>query len=306
MVMRVRFFPGVLTVALLATVWLPCAAQSSGQGMPPVPYKAKAIAPKRIPVPFVPDFEAEESSHSIELLPADQMTEQDRDVEADAEASIAEHAGMNGLEFNEGAWSYQQIVCPALPNHMFLRFTRNNGDRDVSLFSASIPRNGEGRVRIIPILRRSYSLFSPAPINALTIAAFNHIRTEEGPGPARGWLGIGLCYAALAGANPQLEAQGDLSGKQKFYPQSLATLYLMPTGGATIQFNDATARPRPIQWELIFNSKGRLMKVTHTPAPVLTVMEVPRITAYQPGTPTAATAAESQPAAAEPVTAPPQ
>jgi hypothetical protein len=91
---------------------------------------------------------------------------------------------------------------PALPEHLFLRFTRNDGAGDVSLFSASIPR-GEGRVRIIPIQRRGYSLFSPAPINAMTISAFNHIRDEERSDQAPDWLGTGLCYAALAGAHPQ-------------------------------------------------------------------------------------------------------
>jgi hypothetical protein len=72
----------------------------------------------------------------------------------------------------------------------------------VSVFTVSIPRGGDGRVRIIPIQRRGYSLFSPAPINALTISAFNHIRAEEHP-KAPDWLGTGLCYAALAGAHPQ-------------------------------------------------------------------------------------------------------
>ena len=74
----------------------------------------------------------------------------------------------------------QKIACPRLTNHLFVQFTRNNGNGDVSIFSASIPRNGMGRIRIVPILKRSYSLFSPAPINSMTISAFNHIRSEEG------------------------------------------------------------------------------------------------------------------------------
>ena len=106
--------------------------------------------------------------------------------------------------WSKGQWSYQQVVCPALPNHLFLQYTRNNGVGDVTMFTASIPRGGEGRVRIIPILRRGYSLFSPAPINALTISAFNHIRAEEPDGTSSNWLGNGLCYAALAGAHPRI------------------------------------------------------------------------------------------------------
>ena len=71
----------------------------------------------------------------------------------------------------------------------------------MSVFSASVPRNGAGRVRIVPILKRGYSLFSPAPINALTISAFNHIRAEEGEAANSDWLGNALCYAALAGSH---------------------------------------------------------------------------------------------------------
>ncbi len=105
----------------------------------------------------------------------------------------------------QGTWNATQVVCPALPHHLFLRYTRNNGTGDVTVFTASIPRNGDGRVRIIPIQRRGYSLFSPAPINALTISAFNHIRAEEPDDQrAANWLGNGLCYAALAGGHPRM------------------------------------------------------------------------------------------------------
>ena len=58
------------------------------------------------------------------------------------------------------------------------------------MFSASIPRGGEGRVRIIPIVRKGYSLFSPARIGALTIASFNRIHSEEeNTGWRANWLG---------------------------------------------------------------------------------------------------------------------
>ena len=145
-----------------------------------------------------------EPAGSIQILPADQMTRHDRDLEADAEASIQERAGFQNLEFNGGSWTYQQLVCPALPNHLFLRFSRNEGTGEMSMFSAAIPRGGEGKVRIIPIVRKGYSLFSPAPIGALTIASFNRIRSEEEQtGWPANWLGTALCYAALAGANPQ-------------------------------------------------------------------------------------------------------
>jgi hypothetical protein len=211
------------------------------------------------------------------------MSRQDRDLEADAEASIAEHAGYSGLEFNQGGWSYQQLVCLAFPNHLFLRFTRDQGAGDVSVFSAAIPRNGEGRVRIIPILRRSYSLFSPAPINALTIAAFNRIRAEEGSVQPDGWLGVGLCYAALAGANAQIPQPDEWNGNPKSYPATSASLSFPAKGGAVLRLTDDSARPRPLEWTLVFDGKGKLLKAARRPAAQLSVKETRPGTVQQKG-----------------------
>jgi hypothetical protein len=167
----------------------------------PAPSRVRKATPR--PLPFPLGGEATAPAAALEFRFFDQMSPRDRDLAAGAESTIGERAGFAGLEFNQGKWSYQQVVCSALPGHLFLQFTRNNGIGDVSVFSASIPRSGDGQVRIIPILRRGYSLFSPAPINALTISAFNHIRAEEQAGETPYWLATGLCYAALAGAHPK-------------------------------------------------------------------------------------------------------
>ncbi len=209
-------------------------------------------------------------SFTIEVRTPEQMTERDRLLEADAESSIAERAGFADLEFNAGKWSYSQLVCPDFPNHLFLRFMRDNGVSDQSVFSASIPRNGEGHVRIIPILRRSYSLFSPAPINEITIAMFNHIRKEEKAETTPSWEGTALCYAALAGANPVAVPQGDRSGPEGF-PAASAPELEVPLQGSGIfhrsdedeivYLGDASAKPRPVLWTMTFNKNGRLLKV---------------------------------------------
>ena len=220
-------------------------------------------------MPFPPATEDSGQAHSIVFLAPEQMAQRDRDLEADAETTISERAGFAGLEFNQGKWSYRQMVCPALPNHLFLRFTRNNGVGDVSLFSASIPRK-EGRVRIIPIQRRSYSLFSPAPINALTIAAFNHIRAEEHSDQNLDWLGTGLCYAALAGAHPQAAPRSGVAEGTEFPAAMQAVLQIPMQGGAIIRFTDVTADRRPMEWTMTFDVKGKLLKATHLPASLVT------------------------------------
>jgi hypothetical protein len=204
------------------------------------------------------------------------MTKKDRRLADDAEASIAEHAGTNGFEFEQGGWSYQQVVCPALPNHMFLQYTRNRGVGDVTMFTASIPRGSDGRVRIIPILRRGYSLFSPAPINALTISAFNHIRAEEPDGRSSNWLGNGLCYAALAGAHPRIPKPDEELETDGPAPALTAAMEVDLRGGEVIQFADIGARPKPMEWTMTFTQKGKLVSAKHFPAPVFAEKRVPQ------------------------------
>src|ERR1700758_4738723 len=214
----------VLALTLLAVVFVFPAA-SRGQNQTSALSKHERIVPDPVPAkPFATVPTRRTPLYTVEFRSADQLSEQDRLLLADAESSIAEHAGFAGLEFPQSGWNYRQIVCPTFPNHLFLRYTRNNGAGDMSVFSASIPRNGEGRVRIVPIIKRGYSLFSPAPINALTISAFNHIRAEEGEAANSDWLGNALCYAALAGSQPQIVPSDAEPAVHKSIPALTAAL----------------------------------------------------------------------------------
>jgi hypothetical protein len=272
---QLRTLPLVLAVLSIAALSAFARAQTAAQD-PSATHLRIAPVPAAVPpMPFPPGSGTPGPAAPVEYRSAAQMTRKDLDLEAEAESSIAEHTGRIGLEFNHGAWSYRQLVCPALPNHLFLRFLRNGGAGDVSVFTASIPRNGDGRVRIIPIRLRGYSLFSPAPINALTISAFNHIRAEEHPGNTPDWLGTGLCYAALAGANPQVANLAQDLESRKFLAAVPAKLEIPVQGGAIVSFADVAAAPRSMEWTMTFDSKGRLLKATHLPVGQLAVHAVP-------------------------------
>ena len=278
-----RAFPLVLAASLVAA----CTALSEQpvQESTASPYKVKPIAVKAPPMPFPLSTGAKGPVTQVEFRSPEQMTQKDRDVEADGESSIRERVGFNGLEFDQGKWSYQQIVCSAFPNHILLKFTRNNGKGDESVFTASIPRMGEGRVRIVPILRRGYSLFSPAPVNALTVSVFNHIRAEEKPQGRPDWLATGMCYAALAGAHPQVEPGVESTEARKFRSGQPAILEIPAKGGAVITFLDVAAAPKPMEWSMIFNGQGKLLKATHTPAYWILPMPVPQTLVQIKGTP---------------------
>src|ERR1035438_2630495 len=177
---QLRILPLILAVLSIAALRAFAQAQTA-EDSSATHLKVRCVPTAGAPLPFPSGSETPGPVAPVEYRSAGEMTREDLDLEADAESSIAEHAGRIGLEFNHGAWSYRQLVCPALPNRLFLRFLRNGGAGDVSVFTASIPRNGDGRVRIIPIRLRGYSLFSPAPINALTISAFNRIQIATTP-----------------------------------------------------------------------------------------------------------------------------
>lgn len=279
-----RTLPILLVAAALAAS-APLQGQQAEQGFPKNPYKVRTVDPKTHSLPFPPGSGDRGPVQPIQFRSPEQMTERDREVEADGESSIRERVSFAGLEFNEGKWSYQQIVCPVFPNHVLLKFTRNNGKGDESVFTASIPRMGEGRVRIIPILRRGYSLFSPAPVNALTLSAFNHIRMEEHPAGPPDWLGTGMCYAALAGAHPVVDLRPTDPDAKSFPSGAPATLVIPLEGGAIIQFLDVAGKPQPMEWTMTFDRKGRLLKASHTVAPPLHPSALPSTVLEVKGTP---------------------
>jgi hypothetical protein len=205
------------------------------------------------------------SAVRVDFLATDQITPQDRELATDADAEITERARAAGFRFDQDKWNSQQIVCSALPNHLFMQFKRS-GNGSESILTASIPRGGQGQVRIVPIMRRGYSLFSPAPINAQTVSVFNHIRDEEHPEKAPEWLATGLCYAALAGARPSIESQEE-SKIQKLPAAPSGGLTIQPQGGAVIFFTDLATLPRLMQWTMTFDGHGKLLKAAHFPAP---------------------------------------
>ncbi|MDE3201549.1 MAG: hypothetical protein KGN79_11585 [Acidobacteriota bacterium] len=267
---------GSFILALTITLTALLAPTLCAQGVEPLPKGHTHIVPPGIPpTPFDPSGDHAHPAVSIEFRPAEHMSQIDRELASNAESSVAEHAANSGFNLNNGSWSYQQIVCPALPGHLFLQYTRNNGAGDVTVFSASIPRGQEGRVRIVPILKRSYSLFSPAPINALTISAFNHIRVEEADPHPSNWLGTGLCYAALAGAHPRVPLPQPEFVVSAHVPAQTAHLEEHEKGGEVIRFADAAALPKPMEWSMTFKANGKLVKATHAPVDLVDTRPVP-------------------------------
>jgi hypothetical protein len=240
-----------------------------------MPYPANPVPQAK---PLTP-FSTNSSSgigHFIAYRPREEMSQSDRDLAAKSQPAIRDAAAFMGIDFDKEKWSYRQLECQALPGHLFLLFAGDSGEGDASLFSAAIPRTGKGRVRVIPVERRGFSLFSPAPVNELAMAAFNRIRAQEPASTLPDWLSTGLCYAALT--EPRLEVSTSSSPS----PDANLALSFPPTlevgvdGESTVRFVNVAEPRQPMQWALTFDPKGQLVKVEHLPTPIYTTTIVPK------------------------------
>jgi hypothetical protein len=280
-----------LALVVLAFSSLPFQAQSATAPSPseesappgkPLPtdlsgssYKTRPIPQVEVATPFATNVPESQKTDPLVYLSLDQMSDADRALASSSDPGIREGATLAGIELNVGKWSYQQLVCKALPDHVFLLYRGDNGPGDQSVFSAAIQRGGKGRVRIIPVERRGYSLFSPAAINALTVSAFNRIRADEPDNKSADWLATALCYAALAGARPALsphrKAAASATDSLVFPP----TLEIGSLGDSTVRFIDLALDKQPTEWALTFNPKGELLKVDHFATPDFAATPIP-------------------------------
>jgi hypothetical protein len=237
-------------------------------------YKARPIPQVEVPTPFATSPPLLEKTDPLTFLSADQMSAADRALVSSTDTKIRETATLAGMELAVGRWDYQQLVCKALPGHVFLIYESENGPGDSSLFSAAIPRGGQGRVHVIPIERRGFSLFSPAPVNALTLAAFNRIRADEPENKSADWLATALCYAALAGARPAVSAVGKDASAGAMPLIFPPTLEVGNLGDATVRFVDV-AKAQPTEWALTFSPNGQLLTVDHFATPSYAITPIP-------------------------------
>lgn len=247
-----------------------CAGQETTQ--PSIGNRIKILPP---PEEFKTPFDIVGKSHtarSIDFRDLTAMTPKDRETLSDASVSIQKKAQWEGFDLHEGQWSIEQIVCPVMPRQLLLLYSRNRGPGDISRFSAVVPSGENGEVRVVPILRDSYSLFSPAPMNPVTIAVFNQARGDAQSGDKPDWLTTSLCYAALAGAHVSLD-QPDKSETIAYAASPL--IEIEEDASSKVRFIDQ-GNPRRLEaWELTFNPKGAIERVSILGIPALNATILP-------------------------------
>lgn len=177
---------------------------------------------------------------------------------------IVSEAAFFAYDLTSDGWTYDQAVCPALPDELLLHYRRQSRDGAESLFTALVPR-GSGRVFVVPVLYRNATPFRPATTNGRSIAVFNRVIPDDiaqkAVQPDGNWLVLALCYADMVGA--------DAHAMKRPGPE----VALAPAPTPILRYNEArhvreiifTDRDAPGQylvWDLNLNDKGRVTAAT--------------------------------------------
>src|ERR1700758_3303928 len=115
---------------------------------------------------------------SLEHRTADLIDGADRELLQVRKKELISEAQFYGYDITTSGWIYDQTICPQLPNTLLLHYLNKFPDGSESLFTAVIPR-GTGRVRIVPVLFRNSSPYSPAVKNPRNFAIFNALVPDE-------------------------------------------------------------------------------------------------------------------------------
>lgn len=220
--------------------------------VPPARPAASRAVPPTIDLSNLSPFALSDRGPAFHIVPAAMMSLQDQELLATSQASLRRAASLQGVALDSGNWQHAQLACPSFPGHLLLRFERSKGSRDVSIVSVAIGRGNAGTLRVLPILRRSYAMFSPAPRNARTIAIFNRLLREEKTAAKPDWVSLAACYAAFSDQEPEIGASGPT---WSLAPEPM--LRLEPNGRASIQI--VTLDPEARRWELLFGPNGALL-----------------------------------------------
>lgn len=267
-----------IAILLLLTVGIkvPLHAQAGNEkeGYDPSQIRKQKVLPQPRMVPDVP-LSAHPSS--LNLLPSAAMSSSDSEAVRAAWSQLEQSAAIEGFDLSENHWTYQQISCPAFPHHILLEFTEGTGTRDLSMFSAVVPRNGSEPARILPILRRGISTYSGSAASPIAITTFNRLRPQI-LAPDVDWLTLGMCYAALRGVhvvlpNAETEQADGLAGVD-----TAPLVQISANGAMVIQFSDIESLQEPKRWEMSYDSKGKLLttSVTQIHPPAMKVIPAPR------------------------------
>jgi len=197
---------------------------------------------------------------ALEELSGTEMHPEDASLADKKQREIAREAEFFGYELGSGSWAYDQVVCPDMPDDLLLHYRSRSRTGAESLFTAIVPRQA-GRVMVVPVLFRNATPFHAAAGSQRSITAFNQAvpkevaekaAQEDGP-----WLTLGMCYAAIAGAEPQVPQRMDTDVALVRAP--VPTLRMNGANRSReILFSDRNNPGQYMVWSITLTNHGRV------------------------------------------------
>jgi hypothetical protein len=207
----------------------------------------------------------EARTSTLPVLDAGQMSGADRALLEQREVDVSSAAAFFGFDISDSRWTYQQIICRTLPDHMMLSFENNSVEHGPSHFVAVVPANGD-KVQVVTDYAHGLLPFHAAWEKSAAYEAFNQmITTDRGEhelGPSSHWLNLSMCFAALSGHLPKVavpkesvEASEALTKRNGSTP----IIVIDPGKNAEVHFSDVSGADTG-NWRLRFDNRGRLTK----------------------------------------------
>jgi len=201
---------------------------------------------------------------ALDHLDPEQMSRADYDVVSNLSAELAKQAALANFDISRPGWHYQQIVCPAFPDYVFLAFSHGADDSGSSRFGAILPRN-DAKVRVISTYAHGLLPFNASWNRPGTFEVFNGLlRQERGEVPlshAPNWLMISVCFAEVSGYPVQVlstvplpDQTLDMLRLDANRPQMM----IAADQSADVTFSDVSRPTITINWTLHFDRHGQI------------------------------------------------
>lgn len=200
-----------------------------------------------------------------QLDPADAelLKKRQRDVLAEAEfyGYDMSSGSRSGANAQSSSWTYEQSVCPQMPDYVMLRYTSSAAGAD-SIFTVLVPRNS-GRVRIVPVLNHGATRFRPAANDPRNYQLFAQIipadAARQASGPEGKWLMLSVCYAEMTGAQPQVPNQPELEPRMITAPPPSLRVFVAGKE-REVRFVDPISEKDYRLWDITYNDEGRIIR----------------------------------------------
>jgi hypothetical protein len=239
-------FPGIATTK----------AQGPFPGITPVPMRNSPLS-------------SAPSVIALDHLDAAQMSAADNEVVSNLSPELSKQAALANFDISQPAWHYQQIVCPAFRDYVFLSFTHGADESGSSHFIAMLPRS-DAQVRLVSTYAHGALPFEASWNRPGTFEVFNGmLRAQRGLvaiSHARDWLMIAVCYAELSGYPVQVlnslplpDLTLDLLRLDANQPQ----MKIASDQSADITFSDVSRPGTTTNWTLHFDRHGQITSAAH-------------------------------------------